>query len=50
MTIVMEPPQGSGKVGFMTRWLVDVMRAVNADLRVNVSYEHHKDMYHNGGY
>lgn len=41
---------GSGKVGFMTRWLVDVMRAVNADLRVNVSYEHHREMYHNGGY
>ena len=41
---------GSGKVGFMTRWLVDVMRAVNADLRVNLSYEHHRDMYHGGGY
>ena len=34
----------------MTRWLVDVMRAVNADLRVNLSYEHHKEMYHGGGY
>ena len=34
----------------MTRWLVDVMGAVNADLRVNVSYEHHKEMYHNVGY
>ena len=40
----------AGKIGFMMRWLVHSARAENADLRVNLSFEHHVDLYNGGVY